>query len=132
MPPPLRTILLEWLHVWLVFCHGGGKHMKTEFRREAGNTVVSEQGFEVAVEGGMAVTVEYREAGTVTTIPAERLTMGYIGLFMDWAAFPPNATPGEQRQIFERVVRALRFMRIPIGATEVDPSRDNWPLPPLP
>jgi hypothetical protein len=106
--------------------------MEAEFRREAGNKVVSEQGFEVTVGGGMEVTVEYGEAGTVTKIPAERLTMGYIGLFMDWATFPPNTTPEERRQIFERVVRALRFMQIPIGATEVDPSQGNWPLPPLP
>jgi hypothetical protein len=103
--------------------------MASEFQRQHGNLAVSSRGFEVEVTGGMEVTVHYREPGRQTKIPAERLINDRIGLFMDWAEFPAGATPEEKREIFERVVHALRFMKIPIGATELGESSRNWPLP---
>ena len=106
--------------------------MASEFQRRAGNLAVSSRGFEVEVTGGYGVTVYYREQGDETKIPAERLMNDRIGLFMDWAEFPPSATPEEKHEIFERVVQALRYMDIPIGATELDESSPNWPLPPPP
>ena len=106
--------------------------MASEFQRQAGNLAVSNRGFEVEVTGGYGVTVYYREQGRETMIPAERLMYDRIGLFMDFAEFPPGATMEDKREIFERVVQALRYMDIPIGATEVDESSPNWPLPPPP
>jgi len=104
--------------------------MASEFHRLYGNLAVSTRGFEVEVTGGSEVAVYYRESGSPTTIPAERLMNGRIGLFMDWAEFPPGSSAERKREIFERVVDALRYMDIPIGATEIDESSPNWPLPP--
>lgn len=97
-----------------------------------GNTAISAQGFEVSVSGGMEVTVVYREGDKQTSISAERTATGGIGLFMDWAQFPDGAGKDERRSIFERVVRALWFLEIPIGWTEIDPAQSQWPLPPRP
>ena len=94
-----------------------------------GNIAISTLGFEVSVSGGMEVTVEYKELGKETSIPAERTTNGGIGLFMEWARFPEGAGVDEKRAIFERVVRALWYMDISISSTEIDPDQKTWPLP---
>jgi hypothetical protein len=80
----------------------------------------------------MEVTVEYKEPGKATSIPAERTRNGGIGLFMEWARFPEGASVDEKLDIFERVVRALSFMDIPISSTEIDPAQKMWPLPQRP
>lgn len=106
--------------------------MDQEFRRLPGNIAISTLGFEVSVSGGTEVTVEYKEPGKETSIPAERTRSGGIGLFMDWARFPEGASVNEKRDIFERVVRALWFLDIPISSTEIDSAQKTWPLPQRP
>jgi hypothetical protein len=106
--------------------------MNQEFKREPGNVAISALGFEVSVSGGMEVAVEYKESGKVTPIPAERTMSGGIGLFMEWAKFPEGTGLDEKRAIFERVVRALWFLDIPISSTEIDPDQKTWPLPQRP
>lgn len=103
-----------------------------EFQRKPGNTAISAQGFEVCVDAGSEVTIFYREPGKQASIPAERTRTGAIGLFMDWAEFPADASPDDKRRIFERVIRALYFLEIPIGEVEIDPASNRWPLPPRP
>jgi hypothetical protein len=106
--------------------------MDQEFKRMPGSIAISNQGFEVSVITGMDVSVEYKDAGRQASIPAERVMNGGIGLFMDWANFPEGASAEEKRSIFERVIRALWFMDIPIGEIEINPAEKKWPLPPRP
>lgn len=103
--------------------------MEPEFRREPGNIAISNQGFEVSVSGATDIKVVYKEPGKEASIPAERSSTGGIGLFMDWAQFPNGTTAEEQRRMFERVIRALWFLEIPISWTEIDESQSRWPLP---
>jgi hypothetical protein len=102
----------------------------SEFTRKPGNVAISSEGFEVSVNGGMDVAVKYSDASASVRIPAERTRYGGIGLFMEWAEFPVAMGIEERREIFLRVVRALRFMDIAIDSTEIDPEQKTWPLPP--